>query len=366
VSDLVRVAVSLIPVFAFLGALVVLDSFKLLRPRFIIQAILVGCAAAVACLLVNPWTARALSMGSAAHTRYAAPVVEEVLKAGYLAYLISRRRVGFMVDAAILGFAVGAGFAFVENVYYLRALQDSSPLLWVVRGLGTAVMHGGTTAAFAVLSQGLAERWSARRATGGTADAGSGVGPGGRASVVTAAGSRLVSAAAFLPGLAVAAGVHSLFNHFVLPPVANTVAQMLVLPAILALIFSRSEKALRDWLELGLDTDVRMLEDIKTGTISQTRPGQYLESLRARFPGEVVADMLCLLRIHLELAARAKGILLMREAGFAVPDDPGVRECLEELRFLEKSVGPTGRLALAPILHSTSRDIWQLQVVGKK
>ena len=333
----IRIAVSLIPVFVFLGALVFLDSFKLVRPRLILQAILAGCGVAGLCLLINPW-----GMGwfysAETYSRYVAPVVEEILKAGFIIFLIARRRIGFMVDAAIVGFALGAGFAFIENIYYLRSLGEESLLLWIVRGLGTAVMHGGTTAAFAVLSQSLAERGFARR----------------------------FPAAVFLPGLAVAVGIHSLFNHFILPPVVNTAVQILVLATVLALIFSRSERALRDWLEVGLDTDVRILEDIKTGTISNTKPGQYLESLRSRFPGEIVADMLCLLRIHLELAARAKGVLLMREAGFATPIDVETRERLAELKFLEKSVGTTGRLALSPILHVTSRDLWQLYVVGKK
>ncbi len=337
-SDIVKIAVSLIPVFAFLVALVVLDSFKLVKLRSILQAILVGCGVAGLCLVLNRWGLRE-SASSQSYSRYMAPAIEEVLKAGFVIFLIMRKRIGFMVDAAIVGFAVGAGFAFLENIYYLRSIEDSNLLLWIVRGLGTAVMHGGTTAAFAVLSQGLVERGFGRQ---------------------------VGSSGVFLPGLAVAIGIHSIFNHFVLPPVANTVAQMLVLPGVLALIFNRSEKALRDWLEVGLDTDVRILDDITTGTISKTKPGQYLESLRSGFPGEVVADMLCVLRIHLELAARAKGILLMREAGFAVPLDPETKERLAELRFLEKSIGTTGRLALAPILHGTSRDLWQLYVVGKK
>ena len=337
-SDIVRIAVSLIPVFVFLVVLVVLDSFKLVKPGSILQAILVGCGVAAICLVINRWALVGFA-SAGTHSRYVAPVIEEVLKAGFVIFLITKKRVGFMVDAAILGFAVGAGFAFIENIYYLRSIEDSNLLLWIVRGLGTAVMHGGTTAAFAVLSQGMAERGFGRR---------------------------VGSAVVFLPGLAVAIGIHSLFNHFVLSPVANTVAQMLVLPAVLALIFNRSEKALRDWLEIGLDTDVRVLEDITTGTISETKPGQYLESLRSRFPGEVVADMLCLLRIHLELAARAKGILLMREAGFAVPVDLETKERLTELKFLEKSIGATGRLALSPILHGTSRDLWQMYIVGKK
>jgi RsiW-degrading membrane proteinase PrsW (M82 family) len=339
VSDVAHIAVSLAPVFAFLAALVALDSFKLVRPHSIVVAILAGCGAAGLCLAVTRWVfAGADAAGS--YSRYGAPVIEETLKAGFVVFLIARRRVGFIVDAAVLGFAVGAGFAFIENVYYLRSVDDSNLMLWVVRGLGTAVMHGGTTASFAVLSQGLSERRARHR---------------GAPPIVV-----------FLPGLAGAIGLHLFFNLFVLSPAAHTVAQILVLPGVFALVFSRSEKSLRDWLEVGLDTDVRILDDIRTGAISQTRPGQYLESLRSRFHGEVVADMLCLLRVHLELAARAKGILLMREAGFAVPDDPGIRERLEELAFLEKSVGPTGRLAIAPILPSSSRDLWQLYVVGRK
>jgi hypothetical protein len=300
------------------------------------------------------------SAASTAYSRYLAPFVEEILKAAFIIYLLARKRIGFMVDAAILGFAVGAGFAFIENIYYLGSLNDSNLLLWLVRGLGTAVMHGGATAAFAVLSQGLAERGiggkgSARRQESDAARS-------GVQRVCRAFG----QAAVFLPGLGVAIGVHFLFNQFVLSPVVTTVAQMLVLPALLAAIFNRSEKALRDWLETGLDSNVQVLAYITTGTISDTHAGRYLESLRTRFPGEIVADMLCLLRIHLELAVRAKGILLMREAGFSVPIDLETRERLDEMKFLERSIGATGRLAVAPILHSCGRDLWQLRLIGKR
>ena len=360
---LLHIAVSLIPVFLFLLALVLLDSFKLVKARSIGQAIGVGCAVALACLFFNRWMLAVVAFDPSVYSRYVAPVAEEGLKAGFIIYLITRKRVGFMVDAAILGFAVGAGFAFIENIYYLRSIEASNLLVWIVRGLGTAVMHGGTTAAFAVLSQGLAER--------GFGGGRGGPGPPASAKPPAAAAEppalrRPSTAVAFLPGLAVAMGLHSLFNHFVLSPVVNTVAQLLVLPAVLALIFNRSERALRDWLETGLDSDVQVLEYISTGTISDTHTGRYLASLRTRFPGEVVADMLCLLRTHLELAVRAKGILLMRQAGFAVPIDPETRERLDEMKFLERSIGTTGRLAMSPILHASGRDRWQLHLVGKK
>ena len=94
-----------------------------------------------------------------------------------------------------------------------------------------------------------------------------------------------------------------------------------------------------------LQAEVEALrEQIISGEISDTRIGRYLESLRAQFPGTVIADMLCLLRVHLELSIRAKGMLLAREAGLRIETDREVREKLEELRFLE-TVG--GQVCLA-------------------
>jgi RsiW-degrading membrane proteinase PrsW (M82 family) len=333
VIALLRISVSVVPVFVFLAGLVFLDSFKLVKLRSILQIILLGCIVAALSFVANGPIQKWLALELAVYSRYVAPVVEELLKAMPIIYLLSRRKIGFMVDAAVYGFAVGAGFAFVENVYYLQSLQDPSLFIWIIRGFGTAVMHGGTTAIFAVLSKNLSDRRDS-------------LGP-----------------SVFLPGFAIAVLVHSFFNHFLLPPLVNTITQLVALPVLITITFTQSEKMLRDWLEVGLDSDVRLLEYITTGTVSETRVGKYLHLLRTRFPGEVVADMLCLLRIHLELAARAKGILLMREAGFRIPVDPETHESLAELRFLEKSIGKTGRLAISPILHTTSRHLWQLYLL---
>ena len=43
------------------------------------------------------------------------------------------------------------------------------------------------------------------------------------------------------------------------------------------------------------------------------------------YRGEVVADMLCYMRLHVELALRAKGVLLMRESGLEAPIDEETR-----------------------------------------
>jgi hypothetical protein len=135
------------------------------------------------------------------------------------------------------------------------------------------------------------------------------------------------------------------------------------MPVLLVVVFERSECATRDWLGTGLDGDAERLEQILDGEVERTPVGAYLETLKHRFHGTVLADMLCLLRIHLELSLRAKGVLIARAAGIDLPPDPELQASFAELRYLEKSIGPTGRLALQPMLRTSSRDLWQIHML---
>jgi RsiW-degrading membrane proteinase PrsW (M82 family) len=333
VKTIANIVISLGPVFAFLIVLILLDTFKLLKFRAVLLTIVAGCGVALVCYLINRTVLGRGWMELITYSRYVAPVVEETAKAVCVVYFVRTRRVGFIVDAAILGFAVGAGFSFVENIYYLGALEGASLGVWMIRGLGTAVMHGGTTSILAIVSMTLSERYGTE-------------------------GLHI-----FLPGLAAAVGIHIFFNQFLLPPMVNTALQLMGLPLLMAIAFKRSEASLRNWLDVGLDTDVSLLEYITSGRVSGTRVGEYLLALKGRFPGEVVGDMLCMLRIHLELAIRAKGILMMCEAGFRPPPDPEITARFDELKYLEKSIGKTGMLAISPILHNSSRDLWQIHML---
>ena len=159
-----HVALALLPVLVFLATLVLLDSFKLVRLRSVLQAIAVGAVAALAAGQLHGFLLDVTGLPVASFSRYVAPFSEELLKASFVVFLVHRRRVGFLVDAVIQGFAVGAGFALVENVEYLRALAEASSLLWFVRGMGTALLHGATTSIFAMLAKSLGDRYPERRA----------------------------------------------------------------------------------------------------------------------------------------------------------------------------------------------------------
>ena len=132
----------------------------------------------------------------------------------------------------------------------------------------------------------------------------------------------------------------------------------------MAAIFMRSERAVEGWLGEGFDADMQLLADISSGEFSQTPSGVYLRSLRDSFAPPLVADMLCLLQVSTELAIRAKAELMKREAGFGSAEDEEVKARLVELRYLEKNIGPTGRLALAPLLAGRERRLWELRQLG--
>jgi len=328
-----RASVGLLPVLIFLVVLLYMDSYKLVSFRTILWITLVGALLPVASYWINGYVIQALGWELAAYTRYASPIVEEGLKVSVMILLFRTSRIGFLVDAAILGFAVGAGFAVVENFYYLYLASDAHIAVWIVRGFGTAIMHGGAMALFGVMSQVLTER------------------------------SMKINPLLYLPGFVVAITIHSVFNHFPGTPILTTLATLLLLPAVLLVVFQKSARSMHEWLELDFDADTLLLEQINSGEFTTSKIGRFLQDLKQKFSGMVVVDMLCYLRLYTELALRAKGVLMMRENGLDTPVGDRTRAKFEEMRYLEKSIGKTGILAMSPFLQMTRKDLWQLYVL---
>jgi protease PrsW len=328
--------IALVPVLLFLVVLVQADSYKLLRLKTVLAMTAAGALAAGASYLANTWAYGQYTGDFAAYSRYVSPWIEESLKAVVLVFLIRTRRVGLPVDAGIAAFAIGTGFGLIENLYYLASRPDAALLVQVIRGFGTAIMHGGTATVLAMIAVTLYER----RPNGGLY--------------------------LLLPGFLAAVALHTGFNMLLVKPAVATLATVVVLPLVIYLVFQQSERTLRDWLEEDLDSKVQLLELIHSGTFLDSHAGRYLQSLRDRFQGEDLADMLCLLRLHGELAMRAKGVLLMRESGMEEPPlDEEVAAKLAELAALERAIGTTGVLALRPLMMATGKDIWQLKLLKR-
>ena len=329
------VVVGLLPVLTFLAVLLYLDSYKLVRLRTVVAVVACGALAAGASYVTNAALLGVMDVDMSAFSRYVAPLVEECWKGLIVVILIRTNRIGFLVDAAVLGFAAGTGFAMVENIHFLGAITDAGVGIWIVRGFGTAIMHGGATALFAVIGLTMSERFKWR--------------------IVPA----------LLPGLGLATVLHSGFNHLSDYPRVATLAMIVIVPLISWVVFQRSEKAVSDWLGKGFDADAEMLELINSGRLTESPLGSYLHTLQDKFQGPIVADLLCYLRLHTELSMRAKGILMMRENGFDPPIDEETRDKFSEMRYLENSIGKTGLLAVQPMLRVSRKDLWQMYMLGK-
>lgn len=333
-DQMLRILLALSPVLLFLACLRGLDSYKLVPMPTIAGAIAAGAIAAMVCYLINSSLIEHFA-NVGYYTHFVSPVIEELVKSSYWVFLIVASRVAFMVDAAICGFAVGTGFALVENIFFLHTLESHGLGLWILRGFGTAVMHGGAAAIGAFVSVYFSEsrKWRGLRE--------------------------------FAPGLGAAILVHAVFNQGWLSPSNSMIAVMTGLPVIFLTVFYISEQSLRRWLSGKLDQDIDTLAMIECGEFKQTLQGAYLASLNESFPPEVRGDMLTLLHLTIELSAAAKGALLLREAGLDAPRNPELEGRFKELLYLEKSIGPTGMLAVRPLLKQTPRDLWERHLLTR-
>jgi len=319
-----------VPVLLFLALLFLLDSFKLVKPRLLVLCLLYGIAATGLSYFFNTWVILSTGISFESLSRYVAPIAEEFLKALVIFYLVAARQVGFMVDAAIYGFAVGTGFALAENTWYYWNLgTDFSALLAIIRGFGTALMHGGTMSICAIfLIEGI-QRSS----------------PAWRAGFI---------------GLLAAMLLHSLFNHFWLNPLMQTMLIIVILPLALYLVFMRSTRHLQQWLEVAFSSEVDMLRMIKQGQFRNTRAGQYLASLKEHFAPDVLLDLYCFLSLYLELSIKTKRNLMLKENGFPVILESDIPSKLTEFKQLRKQIGKAGEMALYPLVRMRQRELWEL------
>lgn len=321
---------SLFPVILFLVCLYLLDSFKLVSQRLLIICVLWGALSAGLAYLVNTALFHNFSISPEVLMRYVAPFVEEVLKALIVLVLISTRRIGFSIDAAIYGFAVGAGFSLTENIVYIYQLGTQTGLIiWMLRGFGTAIMHGGCTALLAMIMINGVQRNSAL-------------------------------AVAFLPGFAAAVIIHSIFNHFLLNPFLQTSLIITVLPVTFMLIFKQSTNLLQAWLEIEFSNEVEMLKMIRRGEFTKTRSGQYLSSIKQHYAPEVIVDMYWYISLYLELSIKAKRNIMLRENDLPIIPEKGIKEKLIELKQLRKQIGKVGEMSLQPLIRMRHRELWKL------
>jgi len=341
---LLKTAIAVVPVIVLLLVFDRLDLHDVITFREIGLLALIGGTIAGFALLANTRGLDGFPIGFSAWSRYVSPVIEETFKAAPIVGLFAINRLGYKLDSAIAGFAVGAGFSVIENAYFLYVLSDANMGAWLVRGFGTAIMHGGATALFAVVTHEFAEHQAEANAE-----------------------SYSFKPWVFAPGLAIAIVAHSAFNHFPDTPVVAMALTLLLAPMTLFFVFARSELATHRWLRTDRDRHLDVLKEMHAGRFAETIAGKTMADA-ARAAGLEAIDVLAHAKLGIELILRAETLMLgeVRDASW------GAEEAGRFAQFdaLERAIGPTGAAISRRHAGVTRNDLWELGrlrvIVGRR
>ncbi|WP_395646555.1 PrsW family glutamic-type intramembrane protease [Terricaulis sp.] len=335
---LLKAAIALGPVVVLLFVFDRLDVFNLIPMRTILLLLGVGGVVAGLTFVANVRVLDGFPMGFSNFSKYVAPVLEESLKAIPVVALFGLNRIGFKLDAAISGFAIGAGFSMVENLWYLQQLGEANVSAWLVRGFGTAVMHGSATAMFAIISHEMTENQAE-----------------------DAAARYRFNPFLFMPGLLAAILIHGVFNQFPNQPVLVMGATLLLAPAMIFLTLTRSERATQKWLKADEATHRQALADIRAGTFAETDAGLAIRQMANRVRAGAYADALAYVELKTELVLRAEELIHASQAGESAQPGEAERTKFADLAALEKKLGRSLLAAMATRLNFSRNDLWELE-----
>jgi RsiW-degrading membrane proteinase PrsW (M82 family) len=336
-AEILDWSVALIPVLVMAMLFAWLDVFKLMSGWEMIALLLLGAAAALLAWPISGRMLDTLPIGYSFYSRIVAPWIEEALKGIALAFLFATNRIGFKLDAIICGFAIGAGFSVIENIFYLARFPELTTAVWVVRGLGTAVMHGATTAVLATVAHELCER--ALRKEGG----------------------QRFNPVWLVPGYVAASLIHLAFNQFPSHPMEVMIITFIVAPVALIGLMRIGEGETHRWLAEESESHRAWLNEWRAGGFPADASGQRIAALAARSnPGE--AELIrnyCMLKTELVLAAEEE--LLDRDRRLEEGEGEKLRADFALLAKLRKQIGRTGFAALKPLLPFSANDEWELE-----
>ena len=337
-------AVALAPVVLLLMTFEWLDVFHLIHIREVIGLMLLGAVAGLLSYPLGGALLDALPLGFSNYSRFVAPWIEEALKAAVIIALFARNRIGFKLDAAISGFAIGAGFSVLENCIYLLRFDHLSFGVWLVRGLGTAVMHGGAAALMAALAHQLNEQQAQ-----------------------AAAARWRFRPLRFAPGYLVAVTVHVAFNQFPDQPLLAMLGALLLLPFAVVLVLRYGEAEARALLAAETVGHRAALDELRSGQFPTTASGRLVEALAARANGRASPALIQqFLAVQTELILRAEETMRGDADGAHVAPGAADRDLFDRLDLLRLQLGRTTLHALATMLPFTREEYWELHELRKR
>jgi len=336
-------SVALIPVLVLLGVFIWLDAFKLMSVREVLVLLLLGGLGAVAAYPVSGRLLDALPIGFSLYSRFVAPWIEELIKAIIMILLFRMNRIGYKLDAVISGFAIGAGFSVVENIFYLTIFPNYATGTWLVRGFGTAIMHGTTLAILAAIAHEFAERETRE-----------------------AAGDFDFSLLWFVPGYGVAVALHTAFNQFPDRPLIAMLGAVVIAPIALVTILSFGTAEAGRWLKAECAEHRVQLEALRAGRWPDGPAGTRIAALAGRLDAESSTRVRRYWELQAWLVAEAEETMIEESEGDAEFDPAQVRAALAELEGLKRALGRSTYAALQALLPFSRNDYWEVNELKQR
>ena len=339
-------AVSLIPIIVYIIFIYKIDHFALISIKRLLLLALIGMLTALACFGLFLLTDRVIS-GKSADIIH--PVIEELVKSIPLLILAFRKRIAFFIDSVICGAAVGGGFSFLENTFYL-VLGDSVDLsTGLFRGLEVALIHMGCSAIIAAGMM-MVVRQTERK----------------RSRMPMSTNDIIKTTALFVVALA----FHIFHNTFQFTPIMQFFWVLAVTVGMIAVVYFYDIDMTHRWLDKGLDMQINLLRSIEGGHLLNTPTGTFLESVKELFPPNVYFDIICYVRLQIELSVAAKTRFMLHEVGMDEPLEANKKELymsqFVELGELEKNIGPSAKMTIAPIVKLSPADTQALNNLLKE
>lgn len=335
-----KLLIALAPVVILVVTFERLDGFRMVSVGAVVAYVLAGALLAMASYALNGRVMEGLPIGFTDYSRFVAPVIEEAIKAALVIALFAGNRIGFKLDAAIRGFAVGAGFSVFENAYLISLFPSANLGVWIVRGFGTAVMHGGATALFAVITHEVSEHRAHRE---------------GHAS--------RLHPWVFVPGLVVAIAVHAAFNQFPGEPLLAMLVAAALIPVTLLVVFAKGGVSAHGWLEHDHEAHAGQLAALRDGSFAETADGQAIAKVARRFPEQIAAEAGEWIALQLSLVLRAEEVLMAHERGETPTVGEVERAQFRRLDQLSRHIGLAARHALSPHLPFTRTDLYEMNML---
>ena len=339
----IHFGVAVTPVLVLLGIFIWLDAFKLMKSWEIAALLLMG---AIGALLAWPVSGRLLDtlpIGFSMYSRFVAPWIEEAIKAAIMVALFRFNRIGYKLDAVIAGFAIGAGFSVVENVFYLTLFPAYGTGTWLVRGFGTAIMHGTTLAILAAMAHEFSERETR-----------------------AAAANYEFHLWWFVPGYGAAVAIHTAFNQFPDRPLLAMLGAVVVAPITLIGILNFGTAEAQRWLASESAEHRAQLEALRSGRWPDGPAGKNIAALSARLDNQSAHRIRRYWELQAWVVAQAEETMIEEAEGEERFDAAQIRAAFAELNGLKQALGRSVFASFQALLPFSRNDLWEVNELRQR